>query len=72
MLEPIFKIKINLLENKNKQKCIALRSFHFSLFVEAWILWNPLWVFLKQTRGNNCPPLPMRLLLPGVLITALS
>ena len=47
-------------------KCIALNSFHFPLFVEEWIFWNPLWVYLKQTRANNCPPLPMRLLCLGV------
>ena len=46
----------------NKQKCIALNSFHFPIFVDEWDLWNPLWVSLKQTRANNCPPLPMRLL----------
>ena len=47
-------------------KYMQQRPRCFPLFVEEWILWNPLWVSLKQTRGNNCPPLPMRLLCLGL------
>ena len=49
-----------------KQKCVVLNSFYFHLFSVEWILWTPLWVYLKQTRANNCQPLPMRLLCLGV------
>ena len=47
-------------------RCMQLIALLFPLFSVEWILWNPLWVSLKQTRGNNCPPLPMKLLCLGV------
>ena len=60
-------IKINKQTKKVCAKRVQLIVLVFPLFVEQSILWNPLWVFLKQTRGNNCPPpLPMRLLCLGV------
>ena len=65
--------KCRVEHSRNKQKCLHsvcvclhFNSFCFPLFSVEWILWNPLWVSLKQTRANNCPPLPMRLLCLGV------